>query len=376
MKAALTPLAILLALAPAAAGAAGPEACERRSLLLFIGDGMGLAHINAARLAAGGAGGRLAMERLPVVGLVRTHAHGALVTDSAAAATAMATGAKTRNGRIGVDAQGRRLASLMELAQAAGLATGVIATSSVTHATPAAFAAHIDDRDREAEIARQLVASELDVVLGGGRALFRPRGRRDDRDLLAAARRAGFEVLGSRGELEQAAGGGGRLLGLFADEALSGAAGEPVLAAMTGAALAHVGSRRAGFVLMVEGSQIDWGGHANDAAMVVEELLAFDAAVAVGAAFARRRGCTLMLVTADHETGGLAVMGGDPAGGRPFMRFSTPRHSAVDVPLYALGPGAERFAGTLENTDIARRASALLGLARLPRFLDRAPDRP
>lgn len=360
-----------LLLTTGTAVSAGPGACERHSLLLFIGDGMGLAQINAARHAAHGASGRLHMETLPVLGLVRTHALDTIVTDSAASATAMSAGIKTRNGRIGQDAAGNTVTGIMELARDAGYASGVVATSSVTHATPAAFATHVRERDMEEEIARQLVLAGLDVILGGGRGFFLPQASRgserdDNLDLLAQARALGYALPRNAAALGRAAGGTRPLLGLFALEALEGASDEPSLAAMTRAALRRVGGHPGGFVLMIEGSQIDWGGHSRDPDMVIEHLLAFDEAVAVGREFAGRHGCTLMLVTADHETGGMAVLAGEPAGGRPHVGFVTRHHSAVDVPLFAFGPGSEAFAGLLDNTDIATRSARVLGLPALP----------
>jgi len=168
-----------------------------RNVILCIGDGMGLGQVTLARLRAVGPQGKLHMERLPVSGLVRTHSANRLVTDSAAAGTALATGIKTKNGMIGRAPDGTHYRTILEAAQAQAMATGLVATSAITHATPASFAAHVKSRKMEAAIAEQLIANRVNVLLGGGRQYFLPKsapgsGRKDQRNLIDEARDAGY----------------------------------------------------------------------------------------------------------------------------------------------------------------------------------------
>ncbi|MCC7410481.1 MAG: alkaline phosphatase [Gammaproteobacteria bacterium] len=338
---------------------------------------MGIAQLGAARSAGHGADGSLAIEAMPVVGLVKTHPLDELVTDSAAGATAFATGAKTRNGRVAMTAANEALETILEAARARGLGTGIVVTSTITHATPACFAAHVPHRSDETGIARQLVGSGIDVLLGGGRAFFVPAStpgsrRKDALDLLRQAEAQGYHVIATAAELMAVA--AAPVLGLFAPEALPPPdAVTPSLEQMTRRALALLGRAGRGFVLMVEGSQIDWGGHANDLGRVVSQTLEFDAAVAAGLEFAAAHGDTLVVVTADHETGGLALIGGSTGTATPTVGWASVWHTAVDVPLFAAGPGAAGFAGVIDNAEVGRRLAAAMGLGPLPRLLDTTP---
>lgn len=355
---------LLLAALHTAALAAGTP----RNIILFIGDGMGLAQVTAARISLGHPNASLAMDSMRYAALVKTHSadvegSSGVITDSAAAATAMATGHKTKNGMLGVLPDGRSVRSILEAARSQGRSTGLVTTVTITHATPAGFAAKVASRGDEAEIAVQLLERRVDVLLGGGEAFFLPQSaagskRKDDRNLLDEARAAGYRVVRTREELAGAT--DGRILGLFHPSYLQGSAAEPSLAEMTQAALRVLSRNRKGFFLMVEGGQIDGACHANDAPAAVKQTLEFDAAVAVGLEFARKHGDTLVIVTADHETGGLSLIG-PPAGSSARVGWSwgTKGHSAVMVPLLADGPGAERFTGVLDNTDIARRMAGL-----------------
>jgi alkaline phosphatase len=339
-----------------AAGAAPPDAPRARRVVLMIGDGMGLGQVSAGMIAAGGS---LQLDRFPVIGLSRTRSASATVTDSAAAATAMASGVKTFNGAIGVDAEKHRVPTLVELARAGGLATGVVVTCSVTHATPAAFLAHQDSRSLDDAIALDIARSGVDVLIGGGRKYFTSRA--DGRDLLAEARATGVTTADDPANLEPPA--SGPLLALVADQHLpSMVKGRgDYLPRAVASALELLGRHERSF-LMVEGSQIDWGSHDNDAAYAVAELLDFDAAVGRARAWAEQDGHTLVVVTADHETGGLAIHGGSFVEGTVNAAFTTKGHTGTMVPVFAYGPGAEAFAGVYENTEIFHRLKAALGL--------------
>ena len=337
-----------------------PALAERKPVahnaILLIGDGMGLAQVTAGLVAAGGS---LSLERFSVVGLSKTFSSGQLVTDSAAAATAMACGVKTRNGAIGVDASGRRVTTLVELARRKGMKTGLVVTSSITHATPAAFFAHQSSRNDEEAIAADLVISGLDLFIGGGRRFFAERS--DGCDLVAGLKAAGYEVVDDPAGLVAAK--GPRLAGLVAEghlPAITDGRGS-YLPDAVGVSLSRLPGPR-GFFLMVEGSQVDFGSHDHDAPRATSELIDLDQAIARALAFARRDGRTLVVVTADHETGGFGLTGGSMETSAVDASFGTEGHTATMVPVFAFGPGAETFAGVYENTGIFDRIRAALGL--------------
>lgn len=340
---------------PAPARAAEP-AQRARAVVLMIGDGTGLGQWSAGMVAGRG---RLQIERFPVVGLLKTYASDSLVTDSAASATAYAAGVKTYNGAIGVDDQKRPQTTILELARKQDLGTGIVATCSVTHATPAAFAAHQPSRGMEFEIAADIVATAPDVLIGGGRAFFAQRP--DGRDLLAELRSAGYAVV------EDAAQVGAlslpRTAALVADRQLpklTEGRGD-YLPRAAGDALRILGKRK-GFFLMIEASQIDWGSHDNDAPYAIAETLDFDAAIGKVLDWAAQDGQTLVVVTGDHETGGMAVHGGSLADGSVRAGFTTKGHTAALIPVFAYGPGASAFAGIHDNTAVFHLMKAALGL--------------
>jgi alkaline phosphatase len=344
-----------------------------QNVILLIGDGMSLAVVDAARFHEGGNSGKLQLDRMPVTGLVRTCSADKLVTDSAASATALSTGQKTKNGMLGMTPDRRKWMTLLEACQSRGMVCGLLATSSITHATPAAFASHIDNRKGQDEIAEQLLEHKVDVLLGGGKAYFQPHSardskRKDKRDLLAEAREKGYEVvltrdamMGSKSLL---------VLGLFALEGMKTTPPEPSLAEMAVKAMESLSARAKGFFLMIEGSQIDWAAHRNDAEGTIRQTLDFDAAVGRTLDFAAANGHTLVLVTADHETGGAAVTGGNLNGLKIKIGWSTRGHAAGSAPLFAFGPGAEQFTGFQENTDIPIKTARLLKIEPFPVLLN------
>jgi alkaline phosphatase len=382
-----------------------------RNLILFIGDGMGQAHRFAGQLLAAGRTGRLAMDRLPHLGQLATLCADpySFVTDSAAAATALATGVKTRNGSVSIDLDGAECPTILEIAKASGRSTGLVSTCQITDATPAAFGAHVPLRADQSEIARQYVErTGVDVILGGGAAHWFPVGQRLPAELCRDADWRGLSAQGNLVELARATGyefvasaaqlaacrthlrqpNNGRLLGLFAGQEFFVQATEdggasydaPVsLADLTSAAIDILSQNSAGFFLMVEESAIDRMAHRNNAALTLKGVLELDRAVQVALAFAAHASDTLIVVTADHECGGLAVAGSldqpypyEPGGGLldtllagedgPFpvagsdygfvLGWATTGHTAAPVPVTSTGPGAERLTGTLENTDV------------------------
>jgi len=337
-----------------------------KNIIFYIGDGMGINQVLAARISLQGVDGRFHFEKMPITGLVSTHSIDRLITDSAASATAMATGFKTRNGMVGVSPDSLPLQTIMEAAISRKIATGLIATSSITHATPACFATHVVSRSEHNEIARQLVMSGVDILMGGGRGYFLPQGvqgskREDNVDLLALAAEEGYEFVSNTDQLNNSH--SSRILGLFALKAMSGQSEEPNLAVMTQRAIDILSRNENSFFLVVEGSQIDWAGHDNNLNGIVREMRAFDEAVNIGLNFAEQNSNTLIVVTADHETGGLILTGGQKDGSDLSVKWATKGHTVQFVPVYASGPGATLFSGVNDNTFFAKNFAELLGIA-------------
>lgn len=315
-----------------------------RNVIVLIGDGMGPAQVGLleswARLAPSStyAGQPTAMARLAAMGtttLSLTHPHGGLVVDSACSATQIATGQAAPSEVVGLNARGDIAQTVLEAAQAQGRATGLVSDTRITHATPAAFAAHVPHRRHEDWIAEQLAAGGVDVLLSGGLRYFTPQStgsdhaaalaftdgafpatsaRSDDRDLVAELRDRGATVVFDRDGLA-AAPPTGRLVGLFANSGMRDAiaernderASEPTLAEMTRTALDRLDDDPDGFFLMVEAGQIDWAAHDNDAGWMLAELLRFDAAIDEVLRWAEGRDDTWIVLTADHETGGFGL---------------------------------------------------------------------
>jgi alkaline phosphatase len=340
-----------------------------QNVIFLIGDGMGLTQVFASRATVVGPDGSLNVDRMPFTGFVRTHSANSLITDSAAAATALASGFKTDNGMIGVTPDSQRVQTILSACQRAGKSTGLIATSSITHATPACFAAHVISRSSESQIAEQIIDDKIDVLLGGGKSFFIPSTesyskRSDDKNLIATAQNNGYIFIQTRDELLAA--NSNRLVGLFENEAMTTEPPEPTLAEMAGKALEILSRNPKGFFIMIEGSQIDWAAHAHNKDNLVKQVTDFDKAVKIALDFAAQHHNTLVVVTADHETGGLAIINGQRTGAQLDFAWSTEGHSATMVPVYAYGPGASRFSGTLDNTDIPKIMAELAGINNFP----------
>ncbi len=429
-----------------------------QNVVYFITDGFGPASATFARdyIVATERRSQLAFDPY-LTGTVQTWATDSRVTDSAAGGTALAAGVKTYNGAIAVDTTGRAVATILEGAKARGMATGIVATSRITHATPASFTAHVGSRAMEDEIARQQVTLAPDVIMGGGRRHFLPASapggrRRDGQNLLDTLRAKGFAVATDRAGFDAAR--RAPFVALFADDHMAyevdrDAAREPSLAEMTARAIEMLDARQRatggrGFFLMVEASRIDHAGHGNDAAGHLHDILAFERAWTVAVDYARRSGSTLVLSTSDHETGGLtlgrnidgrglyewrprsltrrratmealmpaltAAQRADTSGAaalalltgrlglddltradsadvlsalrtapgrvapvvqeiiarRAVIGWTTNGHTAVDVNLYATGPGSDAFRGNMDNADVGRAVAAALRLDLAP----------
>jgi alkaline phosphatase len=348
------------------------EAAPVRNIILMVGDGMALAHITASRVIALGPKGKLHIERMPVTGFINHYELGEYVSGSAATATSLATGFKTNGGMIGMLPGGTPAYTILEAARDRGLSTGLVATTTITHATPASFAAHVPSRDMEKEIAAHMLDNKVQVILGGGRPMFKaksdevPNGRTDGRDLVREALDSGYEYVETGQELTAAQ--GDLVLGLFSDGIMLNTSPEPSLAEMTEKAIDILSRNNEGFFLMVEGSQIDWGAHDNDLEYTVREQLHFDLAIKKAIDFAMHDGETIVVVTADHETGGMAISEDSPdIPGLPIkVDWVTGGHTGVPVPVFAYGPHAERFMGWYDNTDIPKRLAGIIGLTNFP----------
>lgn len=368
---------------------------KAKNVIVFVGDGMGASHREAIRLATVGLKGNLAMDDMTVSAQVHTSSTSG-ITDSAAAATAMASGIKTYNGAVGVDSNKKNVKTILEMADKAGKSTGLVTTSQITDATPAAFGAHVTDRSKQSDIAKQyLENSKVDVLLGGGEDYWYPEGspgayqdqpakdpseksKGTQGNLVEKAKKLGYTYVANEKELARAK--NSKLLGLFANEEMfeqreegKGDLYDPVvsLPEMTKKAIDTLSSNKKGFFLMVEEEGTDEMSHENNAEKMIKSGQELDKSVAIAKDYAKKHPDTLVLVVADHECGGLAiedVSSSDESGDGiskedgPFtiansknqftIDWTTSEHGGVSVPLTATGPGSELLTGTYENTHI------------------------
>ncbi len=349
-----------------------------RNVILFIGDGMGMAQVQGAALSRGLPAGdppeppRLSFEKFPVFGYATTQSATHFVTDSAAAGTALSCGVKTRNGVLGQTPDGQPLTNLSEHARASGRAVGVLSSVGINHATPAAFYAKVPKRGDYDIILDQFFETGLvDVAMGGG--YF---GKRWTPELIqSAADKAGYKVFtcANFAEMTPENTGGKKVFGYFDAndnkqlDYLSTRQpenNEPRLEDITVRALELLSRKENGFFLMVEGGAIDWACHDNNAQNALDEMDEFDLAIAATVEFLKARGeleNTLIVVTADHETGGLALRGSedDPSGAADYGWLSK-GHSGIPVPVWAQGPRSAAFSGKQDNTHIARALAAAM----------------
>ncbi len=326
-----------------------------KNIILLIGDGMGVTQVFTGITANKG---DLNLCNFKNVGFSRTQSADHYVTDSAAGGTALACGTKTNNGVIGLDADSAKVESILEYADANGKSTGLVSTSAITHATPASFIAHQVSRKMYEAIAADFLKTDIDVFIGGGAKHF--KDREDGRDLTDSLKAKGYNVAYSLADVKDVH--DGKLAVLTAEEHNERYPERGnMLVDATEKAIDVLSKDKNGFFLMVEGSQIDWGGHQNDASYVAQEMLDFDRAIGKALAFAAQDKETLIIITADHETGGMALPGGDMKEGKVESAFVTGHHSAVMVPVFAFGPGAENFGGIYENTEVFQKMLQLYG---------------
>ncbi len=338
-----------------------PNLKKPKNIVFLIGDGMALPQITAAMYMNGN---KLQLERFPVTGAQKTHAKDNLITDSAAAGTAMACGTKTENGIVGCFSNGKPAVSLLELAEKQGLATGLTVTSSITHATPACYYAHVTSRAQMELIAADFMKTEIDLFIGGGKKHFADRA--DGRVLTKELEAKGYNLQDFRKtDLKTFVPDFSRPLGFFTAEGEpeSVVKGRDYLQNASKLTVEFLKKRSAkGFFCMIEGSQIDWAAHDHDLDLMIAETLDFDRSVGTILDWAEADGETLVVVTGDHETGGLSINQQSKMGGPFKVSWSTAGHTGVMVPVFAAGPGAELFNGIYDNTAIFAKMRFLLGL--------------
>jgi alkaline phosphatase len=318
-----------------------------RNVIFFIGDGMGFEEVTAANYYNGGP---LSFENLPYQGQVTTYSANSSITDSAAAATALATGQKVNNGVVSMayPGSGSELETLLEYSRDRGKSTGLVTTTYMTHATPAAFGAHELSRYNKTQIAGDyLNQTRPNVLFGGG----------SNGMSISGASAAGYTTVSTAAEMFA--------LDTNTETMVSGQFGNthlpyefdglgvlPHLSQMTDTALDILDNDPEGFFLMVEGGRIDHAGHANDIRRNIHETIEFGSAVQAAIDWAFGRSDTLILVTADHETGGLSVLADNGPGAYPSVSWSSTGHTGVDVPIYAWGTNADLVGGVMDNTDL------------------------
>jgi len=331
-----------------------PKSKKPKNIILMIGDGMGTAQIFAGLTANHG---NLFLNNFKHVGFSETQSANHYITDSAAGGTALSSGYRTYNGAIGVDTDTIAHSTILEIAENEGKATGLISTSAITHATPASFIAHQPSRNMYEAIAGDFLKTDIDVFIGGGYKHF--TDRKDGKDLTVDLKKNGYTVLQDMNDIEKVK--SGKLAGLTAFEHNPVASERAdMLPRATEAALNILSHNRKGFFIMIEGSQIDWGGHQNNTNYVAEEMLDFDRSIGKALDFAANNGETLIVVTADHETGGMAITDGNMKTGKVEGSFIEGDHSGVMVPVFAFGPGADQFSGIMRNEEIGKKLISLI----------------
>lgn len=333
-----------------------PKGGKVKNVILMIGDGMSLMHVYSAWTANRG---HLFLENAQYTGLSKTYCLDKLITDSGAGGTALASGQKTKYHSVGVDGDGNPAKSLTEYARDNGLSSGVAVTCRLWDATPADFCCHIVDRDNEDGVMADYVNTAADVVVGPGWSKM--INRADGRNLFNELADKGFTIARSLDEFDAIEGGKVFCVTDSFDTPLPADRGD-YLARASLKAIDILNQNPNGFFLMIEGSQLDDYGHFNDIDLLMQETHDFDRTVGAIFDWAAKDGETLVVVTADHETGGLTLVDGDKDEGRIVCKFSTGGHSGVMVPVYAFGPGSENFTGIFENTDVARKIMQLLNL--------------
>ncbi len=330
------------------------HAQQVKNVIFLIGDGMGLAQMYVGLVC------NLEIsnfERFTNIGLSKTYSANDFTTDSAAGGTALACGVKTNNGMLGMTPDSIAVNSIMQLAKNKGLSTGLVVSCNVTHATPAAFVAHQPSRKMTEHIAADYLQSDIDVFIGGGKNDFEKR--KDKRNISDELRKKGYVIVYSQEEMNRVK--SGKMGALLAEDHPEKASKrENLLSNGISKALELLSQNEDGFFLMVEGSQIDWACHANQKDYLIEEVIDFDKTIGIALDFAERNDNTLVVVTADHETGALSLPKGNIAEHKVETDFDNLNHTGVLVPIYSYGVGSESFRGIMQNISIHAKMKKLL----------------
>jgi len=333
---------------------------EVKNVVFLLADGLGFPHLLAARAALVGVEGRLELERMPVSGWLTTHTASRLVTDSAASATALGSGFKTDSGVVGLDPSGEELRSAAEAARGSGRSVGLITDSYLFDASPAAFSAHVESRHDYPEVVAGMADSGIELLVG--ELPSRSEHPEEAERVVTAFADAGYAVARDLPELRRLAPAGEPVAGLFRYTSITRDPEDPSLEQLAEVALERLSADPEGFFLLVETEETDSGAHDHDLGRVIDGVAALDAVARTVLDFARRDGRTLVVFTADHETGGLLLLGGE-AGEPMGIAWGTHYHTASPVPLLAYGPGAERLAGVRDNTDVGELLVELMSAA-------------
>lgn len=346
--------------APASSALELATASRPKNIILFIADGLGFAHLAAGRAARHGIDGGAIWDRFSAVGWHRPHPVDGFLTDSAASATALATGQATRNGFVGMDAGGKALTTLFERASEWGYRTGLVTDSYIWDATPASFVAHVTDRDLASEILEQLAAADLDLLFGELEDVG--EGEVPDGSATETLFAERYTVFGPEPiTVEQilTADVDRPVVAIFEEDQLTDLSSTPNLPLLTRAALGRLAAPGEPFVLLVESEELDSASHRRDFARVLRGLEAIEATLALLLDFAASNGDTLVLFTSDHETGALSL---STERGNLALRalWGSNSHTGVAVPLMALGPGSELFSGMHANWQVGRLLHSLL----------------
>ena len=324
-----------------------------KNVIVMIGDGMGLEQVSVGWVLNGG---HLNLDNCRVTGLSRTYTVDSLITDSCAGGSALGTGVKTRYGYMACDPEGRPVRTLLHDAQKKGMKTGVAVTCRINDATPIDFVGHSTDRHDEAGIAAQYVDSGVDFLTGGGIQFW--QNREDGRDLVQEMKDRGYTFVDNLDDLHKVS--EGKLLGLFAPLEMEPALDRgPVLEDCAMKAIELLDNKR-GFFLMIEGSSIDDWCHRQKVGYMAEELFDFDRTVGKVLEWAEKDGHTLVVITADHATGGMTLVGGSLKDRSVKVHFSTKGHNGILVPVFAYGPRAAEFEGVYENAELAEKIRRLM----------------
>ena len=323
------------------------------NIVMVIGDGMGLSAISSGMYSNNN---YTSLERSEFIGLSKTHSYDNLITDSAASATAMSSGVKTLNKVIGLDSEYNSVKTILEICMEFGYSTGIVVTSSIVHASPASYYAKEKSRYNYNEIAHQLSKKGINFFVGGGEKYFKDRP--DGIDLTNEMKEYFFAK-----NLDEYMKNKSDKIGFFTsyDEPIEKHKGrEPSLEEIVEITISKLEAINSPFFLMIEGSQIDWGSHDNDQPHMISEMIELDNTIEKIFDFAEKNKNTVVVITADHETGGLAITGGNLNKSSVVTRYVSGSHTGTMVPVFSYGPNSSYFKGIYDNTEIFNKLLSIV----------------